>query len=223
MKKFFIFFLILTFSSNAFGGPAGSLYKFNKWLFDNGHHQYVEIIESEVCKQQPKFSNLWYYNKCDQPQYKNNLDIKLSTRGGGNEINYHDNPNFGTLLFYVFHYLEDTKGFGRYLIEPSKNPIKFNSDLRDDKFVKKQLQTKAILSYLYFENDKIIIDEISPEDRFGIIFKNDTKWSSMSMGKSLVSYVTGHAICGGYIDSIDSTLNDWPLIKDTLYSKKKIN
>ena len=82
--------------------------------------------------------------------------IKLSTRGGGNEINYHDNPNFGTLLFYVFHYLEDTKGFGRYLIEPSKNPIKFNSDLRDDKFVKKQLQTKAILSYLYFENDKII-------------------------------------------------------------------
>ena len=32
--------------------------------------------------------------------------------------------------------------------------------------------------------------------------------------------VTGHAICGGYIDSIDTTLNDWPLIKDTLYSKK---
>ena len=222
MKKFLIFFLIFTFSSNAFGGPAGSLYKFNKWLYDNGHHEYVEIIESEVCKQQPKYSNLWYYNKCDQPQYKNNLNIKLSTRGGGNEINYHDNPNFGTLLFYVFHYLEDTKGFGRYLIEPSKNPIKFNSDLRDDKFVKKQLQTKAILSYLYFENDKIIIDEITPNDRFGIIFKNDTKWSSMSMGKSLVSYVTGHAICGGYIDSIDSTLNDWPLIKDTLYSKKKL-
>ena len=215
-------FLGLLLNSNAFGGPAGSLDKFNKWLFDNGHHQYVEIIESEVCKNEPKYSSLWYYNKCDQPQYKNNLDIKFSTRGGGNEINYHDNPNFGTLLFYVFHYLEDTKGFGRYLIQPSKDPIKFNSDLRDDKFVKKQLQTKAILSYLYFENDKIIIDEISPKDRFGIIFKNDTKWSSMSMGKSLVSYVTGHAICGGYIDSIDSTLNDWPLIKDTLYSKKKL-
>tara|TARA_B100000282_G_C31599973_1_gene429686 strand:- start:33 stop:824 length:792 start_codon:yes stop_codon:yes gene_type:complete len=34
--------------------------------------------------------------------------------------------------------------------------------------------------------------------------------------------VTGHAICGGYIDSIDTTLNDWPLIKNTLYSKKKL-
>jgi hypothetical protein len=37
------------------------------------------------------------------------------------------------------------------------------------------------------------------------------------MGKSLVSYVTGHAICEGYIDSINVRLNDWPLIKDTLY------
>ena len=40
---------------------------------------------------------------------------------------------------------------------------------------------------------------------------------SHSMGKSLVSYVTGHAICEGYIDSVNVRLNDWPLIKDTLY------
>ena len=40
---------------------------------------------------------------------------------------------------------------------------------------------------------------------------------SHSMGKSLVSYVTGHAICEGYIDSVNVKLNDWPLINDTLY------
>ena len=40
---------------------------------------------------------------------------------------------------------------------------------------------------------------------------------SHSMGKSLVSYVTGHAICEGYIDSVNVKLNDWPLIRDTLY------
>ena len=40
---------------------------------------------------------------------------------------------------------------------------------------------------------------------------------SHSMGKSLVSYVTGHAICEGYIGSINSKLNDWPLIENTLY------
>ena len=37
------------------------------------------------------------------------------------------------------------------------------------------------------------------------------------MGKSLVSYVTGHAICEGYIDNINVKLNDWPLIQNTLY------
>ena len=41
---------------------------------------------------------------------------------------------------------------------------------------------------------------------------------SHSMGKSLVSYVTGHAICEGYIDNINVKLNDWPLIKSTLGS-----
>ena len=40
---------------------------------------------------------------------------------------------------------------------------------------------------------------------------------SHSMGKSLVSYVTGHAICEGYIDNINVKLNDWPLIQNTLY------
>ena len=40
---------------------------------------------------------------------------------------------------------------------------------------------------------------------------------SHSIGKSLVSYVTGHAICEGYIDSVNVKMNDWPLIKSTLY------
>ena len=53
----------------------------------------------------------------------------------------------------------------------------------------------------YIELDKII-DGLLP---------------SHSMGKSLVSYVTGHAICEGYIDSVNVRLNDWPLIKNTLY------
>jgi hypothetical protein len=44
----------------------------------------------------------------------------------------------------------------------------------------------------------------------------------MSIGKTMVSYVMGHAICRGYIDSVDSRLNDWPLIKNTLYENQKI-
>ena len=49
-----------------------------------------------------------------------------------------------------------------------------------------------------------------------------TKWTSASVGKSITSYVTGHAICGGYIDSINSEMNDWPLIQNTLYDGQKL-
>jgi hypothetical protein len=44
----------------------------------------------------------------------------------------------------------------------------------------------------------------------------------MSVGKTMASYVAGHAICGGYIDSINSRLNDWPLIENTLYYDQKL-
>jgi hypothetical protein len=42
------------------------------------------------------------------------------------------------------------------------------------------------------------------------------------MGKSLVSYVTGHAICEGYIDGVDARLNDWPLLENTLFYDQKL-
>ena len=44
----------------------------------------------------------------------------------------------------------------------------------------------------------------------------------MSVGKTMVSYVMGHAICKGYIDSIDSTIGDWSLVNNTLYQDQKI-
>ena len=239
MTRFLIIFIFvnLMFISKSFGNVNSNLLKFNAWLSANGHDQYLDktsgpvdvFLDRSLCSPKDRWNcvdadgNLIpAKDRKSINVYPNNLNIKIMNKGGGSEIHYKDNPNFGTLLFYVYHYLEDIKGFDRYLAQPSKNPIKFKSNLIDDKFVKKQLQTKAIVSYLYFEKDKIIIDEITPKDRFGILFNNDTKWTSMSMGKSLVSYLTGHAICGGYIDSIDTTLNDWPLIKDTLYSKKKL-
>ena len=44
----------------------------------------------------------------------------------------------------------------------------------------------------------------------------------MSMSKSLVSYILGHAICEGYIDGVDARVNDWPIIKDSLYHDQKL-
>ena len=28
-----------------------------------------------------------------------------------------------------------------------------------------------------------------------------------------MSYILGHAICEGYIDNIDSTIDDWPVLE----------
>ena len=113
--------------------------------------------------------------------------------------------------------LRDYEG---WVVKGSENHYKFKSNLRQDKNVLKEFKNNkntGIISYLLFENDQIVVDESDiPYSVQGdkII---DGMLPSHSMGKSLVSYVTGHAICEGYIDSINVRLNDWPLIKDTLY------
>ena len=43
-----------------------SFVHFNKWLYDNGHHQYLNLDEPTegVCATEPKFSMIWYANSC---------------------------------------------------------------------------------------------------------------------------------------------------------------
>ena len=221
MKKILIIISILIFSTSSYANNR--LDGFNKWLFENGHTEYVEKGESEVCKAEPKYSNLWYYNKCDQAKYKNNLKIKFYNGWLPEET---EKPNFGTLLFelYKFTYspYRDKPMVDVYEVKPSKKPYKFKSKLKEDKYIDKQLNKTSLISYLRFEDNKITIDKFTPEDRFGKFINQDTKLRSMSVGKTMASYVAGHAICGGYIDSINSRLNDWPLIENTLYYDQKL-
>ena len=94
--------------------------------------------------------------------------------------------------------------------------------MRVDETVKSQLKESAILSYLRFEGDKIVIDEMSPKERLGEFIDNSTKFRSNSVGKSMIGLLAGHAICGGYIDSVDVTLHAWPMIQSTLYHNQKL-
>ena len=221
MKKFLIIFLILIFSTTAYANNR--LDGFNKWLFENGYSEYVQKVESAVCKTEPKYSNLWYYNKCDQPKYENNLKIKFYDSWLPEET---ERPNFGTLLFELYKYTyspyRDKPMADVYEVKPSSKPYKFKSNLQEDNYIDKQLNKTGLISYLRFEDGKITIDKFTPEDRFGKFINKDTKLRSMSVGKTMVSYVAGHAICGGYIDSINSRLNDWPLIENTLYYDQKL-
>ena len=134
---------------------------------------------------------------------------------------------FNFLIFsnsYAKHQYEEYSfnAFWKYQIKGSDNYYKFNSDLIQDKDVIKELKNNKkthLVSYLLFEDNKIKIDEHDlPSD----IKRNKGLLPSHSMGKSLVSYVTGYAICEGYIDNINIKLDDWSTVKGTLYEGQKL-
>ena len=223
---------------------------FHQWLYENGHHQYLNIEPKEVCKKliqqhglklpkvglvdEPKYRSMeWFSNKCHKFRATNNLKIKFYKNRW--TIPWDAKPNMDTLLYYFYKYQYShtvkvsrkhkgtgTRKWDRYEANPSGNFFQFKSNLKEDKYIKKQMSKTAMLSYILYEDGKITIDEISPKDRFGNFVNNETKFRSMSVGKTMVSYVMGHAICKGYIDSIDSTLNDWDLANNTLYENQKI-
>ena len=152
------------------------------------------------------------------------VNFEKATKYKSWNIPFKANPNLETLQYYFYRdlFASIPTEYNRYFVTPSQNTYEFKFDKIENKFVKKQLKTKGILSYLYFEDDKIIIDEVSPKERLGKLFNDETKFRSNSMGKSLPSYILGHAICEGYIDSVDSTISDWSLVKNTLYENQKL-
>jgi hypothetical protein len=110
--------------------------------------------------------------------------------------------------------------FDKFETKGSQDFYQFQSNLKEDKDVLKEFENNkktGLISYLLFENNKIVIDESDiPRQVQGdrII---DGLLPSHSMGKSLVSYITGHAICEGYIESVDERLSGWDVIENTLY------
>ncbi len=213
MKKILLFILILfnfvlvdnltAKNRKYFNGQLS----FNDWLLDNGYNQYLEKDEKGITR--------------------NNLKIITHANKWG--IHYPSNPNRDTLIYYFYKYQfshltgdPNTYQWKQIEVKPSKNPYQFKFNIVEDKFVKKQMKSKGILSYLYYQDGQVLINEISPKERLGEFVNNETKLMSMSMNKSVTSYMLAHAICEGYIDSIDSKINDWPLLKNTLFENQKL-
>ena len=218
------------------------LHDFNQWLYESGNHQYLNIEQKEVCKKliqqygvkvpkvglvdEPKYKSMeWFSNKCHKFQATNNLKIKKNKKR--NNLDSDSNPNIDTLIYYLWNYSYrqrssmDVRTAGVEL-KPTKKPYEFKFNLIEDKFVKKQMKTKGILSYLYYQDGQVLIDETSPKERLGKFMNDETKYYSMSMSKSLVSYITGHAICDGYIDGVDARINDWSILNNSLYYNQKL-
>ena len=232
----------LFLSSNAYAEKS-YLGIFNDFLSDNAQYIAENKIPNlkivNICKDKKKYSKTWYKvgeklwslpkhesdTACENRPggvfgIKNNLKIKFYK--GRSNIPWDAKPNFDTMFYYGYVQLYDDRGFKKIGSKPSKEPYKFSFDLKEDKDVKKEIQNTGLLSYLLYENGKITVDEKTPKDRFDIFYDDDTQWTSASMGKSITSYVIGHCICEGYIDSVDTKLNDWPLIQNSLYYDQKL-
>ena len=233
MKKIIIILLLFVFNTSVAKADIASGFEdntnftnkedeFNLWLRDNDHKQYLNFEPRKICKEEAKGSNVWYLNKCNEFEGSNNLKIKFYKDRW--QVRPNAEPNRDTLIYYLWKTINHpyTGQFHTYEIKPSKNPVEFKKDLRVDESVKAELKESAILSYLRFEGDKIVIDEMSPKERLGEFIDDSTKFRSNSVGKSMIGLLAGHAVCGGYIDSIDTKLNDWPMIQNTLYHNQKL-
>ena len=133
-------------------------------------------------------------------------------------------PNLATIKHYFkkdYKLIKDPQ-MGFYKIKPKGNHQEFEKKLEVSQFLKDQMNSTSLLSYLYYEKDLLVYDEITPKKRLGKLYKNNTPWISNSVGKSIVSYLVGNAICEGKIKSIDVKINDWSLIENTLYHNQRL-
>ena len=136
--------------------------------------------------------------------------------------NLHPAPDDKTISFYYDEWLK-SRSWPRYQVDPGSFQKQLEFSLKTNDFLDSQMRTSGVLSYLYFEKNKIIYDEIAPQNRFSFALNNNTEFRSNSIGKSIVSYLVGHAICDGYITSVDEELSTWPVLENTLYYDLKLS
>ena len=113
----------------------------------------------------------------------------------------------------------------KYSIKKSENAVEFKSAIINNEIsavVEEQINKKkskdgdyGMVSFILFEDGVIKIDQFKKSK-----YRNGYM-PSHSVGKSLVSLVTGYAICGGYIDGINHNI-DYPTVANTLYENQKL-
>ena len=146
---------------------------------------------------------------------------KAISYNGAHELPENARPNDATISLFEERKKEFIKKRRRqnrlYTIAPKGNAAKFTYEKNLPSLkLEKHLSEGFILSYLFYDNGVIKYDGIAADGRFKKKITNKTLFYTHSTGKSITSYIVGHAICDGFISSIDEII-DWPLMKNTLY------
>jgi len=160
-------------------------------------------IKTSKAKPKPKPNKITIFGSFGDTQIPNNTKLQ---------------PNDATITYY--HRQNDLIRLQvnrTYKVDPSSNPVEFVKKIEHHRVIDREMTTTTAFSYLYYEDGLVIYDAMPPEGRFSMVLDNSSYFSSHSMGKSITSYIIGHAICEGYIGSIDAPIVDWPLMENTLY------
>ena len=145
----------------------------------------------------------------------------ITDYGDGVEIPERARPNEATKRYYLRaqnYWIRKNIDRGRgYRIAPSGNAEPFQAQANPpSKKLHKEFETGSLLSYLYYDNGVVKYDGLPVQGRFKTSPNDDTYFFTHSTGKSITSYIVGHAICDGHIESINE-LVDWPVLSKTLY------
>lgn len=146
---------------------------------------------------------------------------KAVSFGLGHELPEGARPNDNTYSLYLkrrLGFIDSRIHQNRMeVIQPAGNAEDFIFRTNPKSTVlEKELKEGYLLSYLYYEGGAVKYNGIVPSNRFNPSINNQTPLFSHSTGKSISSYILGHAICEGYLDSVDEVI-DWPMMEDTLY------
>jgi hypothetical protein len=142
------------------------------------------------------------------------------------EIPEKERPNDATISLYEngrrqFFSARKSRG-NMYSIKPKGNSETFKiSTNPKSTILDKQLSKGYILSYLYYDNGTIRYNGVPKSGRFKTDINDKTLFFTHSTGKSIISYIVGHAICEGYISSVNEPIN-WPLMSKTLYNEQPL-
>ena len=199
-RFWFVFVLSLTVSSQAVAEESSNINKIRNMNYDSNQ---IAIASEIIRKLEDKSNELEIYDGyLFQPP--NNLGKQISD---------------ATLEYYYLMTVKrpETMPNEYYIVESSDNYEEFKKSFKSHKKIDEQIRDKTILSFIYYSNGEVAYDVLPPENRFITLFAEDTYFPSHSMGKSITSYLLGHAICKGYIGSIDDAVKDWPLMENTLY------
>jgi len=125
--------------------------------------------------------------------------------------------NEKALQFHQFRIQKIPQLYKTISIRPSAAPAELVREARRVAAAEKMLKETDLLSVMRFQDGKIVIDAMSTK------MKPDDKIYSMSMVKSLIGYLVGHAVCDGHIKNLNDPVSRYlPEVKGTIYEKVAI-